>query len=226
MIDAAMEISYLGHACFKIKTKTGTVVMDPFGKMTGFSMPSVSADVVTVSHSHEDHDATSAVSGTARREKPFIINEPGEYEVEGISIFGYKTFHDNKEGKERGDNNVFIVQAEDLRVLHLGDLGHMPEEKLIGELDGVDILMIPTGGIFTIGSQEAVKVAEAIDPYYVLPMHYKTDKHQMETYGELEGVESFIKNYGHNEKSVKSLNVSKLSLPQDVTEVITFEGMK
>lgn len=219
-----MEIAYLGHSCFKIKTKTGTVVTDPYGAMTGFKMPAVAADVITISHDHGDHNNIAGVTGTARRKDPFVITEAGEYEIDGISIFGYQTFHDGTDGKDRGNNLIYVIQTEDLRILHLGDLGHTLSEKLIGELDGIDAVMVPIGGTFTIDSETATKVIESIDPTYVIPMHYKTKAHDEKAFGELTDLTKFTASYGHTVRPVKTLTLSKLSLPQDATEVIVFEN--
>lgn len=219
-----MEISYLGHSAFRIKSKTGTVVCDPFGSMTGLKMPKVAADIVTLSHAHDDHNNSGAIDGTTRREKPFIISEPGEYEIEGISVFGYQTFHDNSEGRERGSNIIYVIQAEDLRLLHLGDLGHELAEKQVTELDGIDVVMVPVGGQYTINAETAIKVIEAVDPYYVLPMHYRTEQHDSKVFGKLTDLEEFTKAYAHTVRTVKSLNLTKLSMPQDVTEVVVFEN--
>lgn len=218
-----MEISYLGHSCFRVKTKTGVVVMDPYGNIGSLKMPTVSADIVTLSHQHSDHNNAAAVSGTARRPQPFVIQEPGEYEVEGISVFGYPTYHDAKEGAERGANTIYVVQAEGLRVLHLGDLGHPLSEKLVDELDTVDVLMVPVGGFYTIDAKQAGDVAAQIEPTYVLPMHYRTDRHDEKTFGEVGGVETFVAAYGHGSRTVKTLSITAQSLPADSTEVILFE---
>jgi len=218
-----MEITYLGHSAFKIKTKSGSLVTDPFGKKVGFSMPSVSADLVTISHrGHGDHEEVKAVSGTARRKEPFVIDQPGEYEIEGISVFGYQTYHDNVEGKERGTNTIYVIQAEDLRILHLGDLGHELSSKLIDELDGVDVLMVPVGGIYTIGAKEASELATKIDPTYIMPMHYRTSEHDQETFGKMDEVAKFVEVMGLATREVTTLSLTKASLPVDATEVITF----
>lgn len=219
-----MEISYLGHSCFKIKTKTGVVVCDPYSKSVGFEMPSVAADLVTVSHlQHDDHSAIQTVSASSRRKEPFVITNPGEYEVEGISVFGYPSFHDSSEGKERGANTVYVIQAEDLRILHLGDLGHPLGEKLIEEFESIDVLMIPVGGVYTISAKEAIEVISKIEPTYVLPMHYKTDRHDQARFGELAGITEFVGAYEHGSRSVKSLSLTKATLAEDLTEVIVFE---
>src|SRR5579885_2961426 len=99
-----MEITYLGHSSFKLKGKNGTVVTDPYDSSIGLVLPSTSADIVTVSHQHSDHNATQKINGTTRRQKPFLITDPGEYEVGGISVFGMSTFHDAENGAQRGTN--------------------------------------------------------------------------------------------------------------------------
>jgi len=219
-----MEIVYLGHSAFKIKTKTGTVVTDPFGPQVGFTFPKQVADIVTVSHrGHGDHDNVEAVERTTKREVPFVIDQPGEYEIDDISVFGYKTWHDDKEGKERGANTIYLIQAEEVRILHLGDLGHPLDDKLIEEIDSVDVLMIPVGGKYTIDCKMAAQVVADIDPTYILPMHYKTESHNPEMFAALESREDFVKACGLTTRAVKTLSLSKLSMPEDLSEIILFE---
>src|SRR5476651_2152451 len=109
-----MEITYLGHSCFKLKGKNGVVVTDPYDSTIGLVLPNTSADIVTVSHQHADHNAVAKINGTARRPKPFIVNDPGEYEIGGISVFGMSTFHDDNGGADRGNNTVFSIFMDDL----------------------------------------------------------------------------------------------------------------
>lgn len=219
-----MDITYLGHSCFKIKVKSGVVVTDPYGKSVGLTMPSVSADIVTISHrGHGDHDEVGAVTGTARREVPFVIDSPGEYEVEGVSVFGYGTYHDDKNGAERGENAIYVIQAEDLRVLHLGDLGHDLDTALLDTLDGVDVLLIPVGGVYTMGPKEAAELAKKIEPSYVIPMHYKTDKHDKSTFGEMEDMSKFVAEMGLEARKVESLSLNKGTIPAETTELVVFE---
>ena len=125
-----MEITYLGHSAFKIKGKSATIVTDPYDKGVGFTMPKVSADIVTLSHKHEDHSAANKVSGTARRDEPYVIEAPGEYEVNGIGVFGWGSFHDDKKGEERGKNTIYTYMVDGIRLGHLGDLGHEIDDDL------------------------------------------------------------------------------------------------
>lgn len=216
-----MEITYFGHSCFRLKGKLGTVVTDPYAKYTGLNLPSLSADIITVSHQHPDHSAISQVTGTTRRPKPFIVSEPGEYEVGGVSVFGVPTYHDNQQGQERGSNTVFTVFIDELRVCHLGDLGHDLTSEQLAEIDQVDVLLCPVGGHFTIDPEQAMKVINALEPSYVIPMHFKTDKHS-ENFADLKTLPDFLKIYGMSPTPVKKLSVEKNRLPEE-TELVVLE---
>jgi L-ascorbate metabolism protein UlaG (beta-lactamase superfamily) len=218
-----MTITYHGHSCFKLKGKIGSVVTDPYDNYVGFSLPSLSADMVTVSHQHNDHNHISRVSGTARREKPFIVDHLGEYEVGGISVFGVKSFHDEAEGKERGDNAIFTIVVDGVRVCHLGDLGHELSETQLNEIGSVDVLLVPVGGQVTINAKQAVAVTRAIDPYFVIPMHYRTSEHNSEKFGELGTLEDFLKELGaEGVVPVDKLKVESDRLPEEM-EVVVLE---
>jgi L-ascorbate metabolism protein UlaG (beta-lactamase superfamily) len=214
-----MEITYLGHSCIRIKGKNGTVIMDPYDGSVGMSMSNVSADIVTSSHNHPDHNAVTRVKGTARREKPFVIDNPGEYEVGGISIFGVPTYHDSSHGTERGRNTVFVVYMEHLRVCHLGDLGHELTDAQKSEIGEVDVLLVPVGGHFTINAEVAVKIISDLEPEYVIPIHYKTDEHNEDVFGDLQPLKKFLDEYGIIKEPVKSLEIEADKLPEE-TEVV------
>ena len=163
-----MEIRYLGHSSFLIQTKSANIICDPYGADLGLKFPSgVKADIVTISHDHYDHNNIKAISGS-----PYIIKEPGEFEIKGVNIFGVSSFHDNNEGKDRGMNTMFLIEVEGITVCHLGDLGHALSNDQINELDGVDVLLVPVGGTFTLNAKEAGEVILQIEPKIVIPMHY------------------------------------------------------
>ncbi len=202
-----MDITYLGHSSFKIKTKTASVVTDPFlPTMLGFKFPKTEADMVTVSHQHQDHNAVSMIDGS-----PFVIAHPGEYEVKGVSVFGYPSFHDIKSGAERGENIVYVIEADGLRVCHLGDLGSSISSHLLEELSAVDVLMIPVGGKVTIGPKEAVDLISQIEPGIVLPMHFKAEGINETHFKDLETLNVFLKQLGVE----KPEKLDKLSLTKD-----------
>lgn len=215
-----MEITYLGHSCFRLKGNSGTVITDPYDSYVGFSLPSASADLVTVSHDHKDHNNFKAISGTVRRDKPFIVDHPGEYEVGGISVFGVKTDHDANGGVERGSNIVFTVLIDDLRVCHLGDLGHDLTQDQLAEIGQVDVLLLPVGGHFTIDPEQALKIAQALEPSYIVPMHYKTAKHDSNVFGDLSSLEDFLKEYGTEIAPEAKLVVTKDRLPEETEMVV------
>lgn len=216
-----MDISYLGHASFRLKSKTATVITDPFEKNVGFSFPSTAtADIVTVSHDHYDHNNASAIKPSGTKEKPFIVTAAGEYEVGGVSIFGYSSFHDDKQGAERGKNIVYSIHIDGVNVVHLGDLGHTLTESFIENLGEVDVLLCPVGGKYTIDAKTAVELIQEIEPSFVIPMHFKTDKHDEKTFSELQTLADFEKEFGLAAEPVKSLSVSSSTKPEQTTLVV------
>lgn len=214
-----MDITYLGLSSFKFRGKKAAVVVDPFDeKMVGFPLPKVKADIVTVSHDHADHNASGNVGGS-----PFVIDGPGEYEVKGIGIMGLETYHDDKQGQERGRNTIFHFDIDGLSILHLGDLGHELKSATTDELPDVDVLLIPVGGHFTIGPAQAAKIVQEIEPLIVIPMHYNTSQLNQEVFGQLSAVDAFISELDTeiSEKHQK-LTLHKNKLPAEMS-VVVFE---
>lgn len=215
-----MEISYLGHSSFKIKTKTASVITDPFDpKMVGLKYSGVEGEIVTVSHNHQDHNAVDQVSGIKK-----VIDGPGEYEISGVSLMGYKTFHDNKKGEERGVNTVYVIEAEGLRLVHLGDLGEPLSDSLLEEIGDVDVLMIPVGGFYTIGPKEASEIISKIEPYFVIPMHYKVTGLSEGLAEKLLPVEDFLKESGITTEILPKFLLKKEDiLEEQNTKIIVLE---
>lgn len=201
-----MDITYLGHSSFKIKTKSATIVTDPYDSTAvGLKFSGTEGDIVTVSHSHKDHNAVDKVTGVKK-----VLEGPGEYEVMGVSIIGYASYHDGKKGEERGKNTIFVFEFEGLRIAHLGDLGHPLSDDLVNEMGSIDVLMIPVGGKYTISPKEAVELVGKIDPYFIIPMHYAVPGLNAQTFEGLEPVETFLKEIGMTVE-----NLSKFSLKRD-----------
>lgn len=219
-----MEISYYGHSCFKLKGSAGTVLTDPFEASVGFALPTVSADLVTVSHQHSDHSAAKLVSGTARRDKPFVIDQAGEYEVGGISVFGVSTFHDPTGGVERGRNLVFTILIDGIRVCHLGDLGHELTQDQLSEIGSVDVAIVPVGGTFTIDPSLATKTIHMLEPAIAIPMHYNTPAHDQKVYGELATIADFLQAFGSETKPVGKLTLEASRLPEE-TELVVLASL-
>lgn len=165
-----MKITWLGHSSFRLEESTGTtVVTDPFHPYVGYDMPDVSADVITVSHGHEDHAHISAVSGD-----PTVIRNAGFYEIGGVHLFAQKSFHDQNKGADRGANLIFKIRMDGVEVCHMGDIGEDCSAMLVESIMPVNVLLIPVGGTYTIDSAEAKEYVDKIMPDVVIPMHYKT----------------------------------------------------
>lgn len=212
-----MDIIYLGHSSFKIKTKTATIITDPFDpEMTGLKFPANQADIITTSHEHRDHNFVEKISGAKK-----ILTGPGEYEIMGVSVIGLPSFHDKESGAARGKNTIYVFEADGLRVAHLGDLGHKLSDSTIEEMGDIDILMVPVGGEFTIGPKEAVELVNDIEPFYVMPMHYKVPGLAEMFSGKLEPVESFLKESGLQAENLPKFSIKKEDILEDAnTKVI------
>jgi len=210
-----MQITYLGHSAFKLKGSSGTVVTDPYHSSVGFEFPRVTADLVTVSHQHQDHNAFENVKPASGKEKVFLVSQAGEYEVSGISVFGTVTAHDAEDGLSRGKNLVFTILLDDLRICHLGDLGHELTNKQADAIGNIDVLLCPVGGEYTIDPVQAVKTIHRLEPSIVIPMHYHTPAHNQDTFGKLVTVDAFLRTYGVEVQPVASLEVSAARLPEE-----------
>ncbi len=173
-----MEIVSLGQSSFRIKGKSATVVTDPYdGAMLGMKFPKVDGvDIVTISHNHGDHNHVASLGLTVlsgSENNTFVVNGPGEYEVKGVTVVGIATFHDASSGSERGENTVYNLTIDGVRVCHLGDLGHKLTDSQVEEIGNVDILLVPVGGFYTIDAKTAAEVVAQLEPRIVVPMHYK-----------------------------------------------------
>ncbi len=210
-----MIITWQGHSCFKIQDKVGpegvTVITDPFDKKIGLKEPNCEADIVTVSHNHFDHNNVQALRG-----KPMIINCAGEYDLKDVLVEGIDTFHDEKEGADRGSNIIFRIEVDNISITHLGDLGQILDNSQLEKLVGTDILLIPVGGTYTIDAKKAVEVIAQIEPRIVIPMHYKVKGLTVD----IDSVDKFIKELGIQPTYEEKLKISKKDLPQDEMELV------
>ena len=165
-----MKLTWLGHSSFKLEESTGTVVVtDPYHSNVGLDMPAVKADIVTVSHTHADHNNIENVQSS-----PTVLNRVGAYEISGVHILAGHTFHDDKKGALRGDNIVFKYRMDGVDLCHMGDIGEECNAFLVETLMPVNVLMIPVGGNYTIDAKQAKEYVDRLMPDIVIPMHYKT----------------------------------------------------
>ncbi len=166
-----MIIRHIGHAEFLMETEKGMrIVTDPYDEGCGYPVQRIKADAALVSHGHHDHNAVDNLEGVTT-----VIDREGEYTpAPGVRVTAVKSFHDDQKGSKRGETLLFLIETEGLRVVHLGDLGCMPDEDQMKLLAKPDVLMIPVGGFYTIDGKTARRVAEKLHPRVTLPMHYKT----------------------------------------------------
>jgi L-ascorbate metabolism protein UlaG (beta-lactamase superfamily) len=206
-----VDITWLGLACFRIRGNQAVVITDPFPPDSGYTLGKQTADIVTVSHQHPSHSYVQGVSGAR------IVKGPGEYEISSVLIIGLTAYHDAVKGQSRGKNTVYLMEIDGVTICHLGDIGHVIDDKLLEEIGKIDILMLPVGGVTSITPAMAAETIRKMEPKIVLPMHYKTPA----TSRELEPVESFLKEMGQSTIEPKpKLNINKNNLPLTMQVVI------
>lgn len=163
-------LRWLGHSSFLIETSREAWLTDPFAPSVGYPIPKVAPTVVSMSHDHYDHADESWLDPAVPR-----VRDGASWEGEDLKLFPVASFHDQTGGAERGTNFIYIGETQDLRIVHLGDLGHVLQEEHVKKIGKVDILLLPVGGTYTIGPCEAWQVVEALGPSVVIPMHYQTE---------------------------------------------------
>lgn len=215
-----MLIRWFGHSSFYIISDDGVkIITDPYtpasaGGMINYGAIQVPADIVTVSHDHSDH---SYVNELPRGFE--LITKPVTKVIKGVRVRGIESYHDAEYGAQRGRNIIFTLDVDRIRVCHLGDLGYVLSTPEIEDIGKVDILLIPVGGKFTIGPEEATELVNRMNPRLVVPMHYKTEKVDIVPYS----VDDFIK----GKKNVTILDSSgfetvKERLPEE-THIIVLQ---
>ena len=212
-----MKTKWLGHACFLVTSAAGLrVITDPYAVGGGIDYSPIeeTADVVVVSHDHGDHNNIEAVQG-----KPEVIKGPGTKTAKGIRFRGVATSHDTSHGTQRGANTVLCFTIDDLRLCHLGDLGHVLNPAQVTEINAVDILFVPVGGFFTIDATAANEVCDQLKPKVIIPMHFKTSKCAYP----IAGVEDFLKGKRNVRKTMASeVEFHRKELPT-VTEIVVLQ---
>lgn len=205
-----MVLTWYGQSCFKIQSGDLVIAVDPFNKEIGLTPPRFKADIVAVTHAHHDHNNVESMP-----EGAFVLNGPGDYEVKGVAVTGIPTFHDDKEGKERGTNTAYVFDIEGIRVAHLGDFGEAKiRPETVDALGEIDILLIPVGGTYTIDAEVAAEVASAIEPKVVIPMHYAIPGLKVK----LDAVDTFLKEMGtKNTAAQDRLTIKKKELSESNT---------
>jgi len=196
-----MKLRWLGHSMFLITSAEGKkIVLDPyqpggFGGGLAHGALKEPADIVVVSHEHLDHGYVRGVPGN-----PVVLKGAGKFVAAGIEFRGIDTYHDKSKGAERGRNTVFVFSVDGVKVCHLGDLGHLLTAEQAASIGAVDVLLTPVGGTFTIGPEDATKVAEQLAAKIVIPIHYKTPKVAFP----IESVDAFVEGKSNVERFTES----------------------
>lgn len=197
-----MKVKWLGHASFMITSDAGIkIITDPYvtGGDLSYGEIKESADIVTVSHNHSDHNNVASVRGN-----PEVVR--GTANIKGIGFKGIPCYHDDAGGNLRGSNTIFCFEVDGIRVCHLGDLGHQLSAQQVAELGEIDILLTPVGGYYTIDARVAGGVCDRLKPKVIIPMHYKTDKCAYP----ITGVDELLK----GKKNVSRLDTSEVEFKQ------------
>lgn len=217
-----MNITWYGQSCFQIFSSQGknnvvSILIDPFEESIGLKLPrKLEADIVLITHEHPDHNNVKRVSGS-----PLVITGPGEYEIKAVYIQGINAYHDNSAGKERGKTTIYVIETEEMKICHLGDLGQkeLPPEQL-EKIGDVDILMLPIGGTFTINAEEAIKIMTQIEPKITIPMHYKLPGLKIK----LDGVDKFLKALGIKSlEPLPKLSIKKKDISSEEAKIVVLQ---
>ena len=216
-----MNIVWHGQSFFEIAVKSREngetiIVIDPFDQSIGLRVPKITADILLVTHNHPDHNNVKAING-----KPFLIDSPGEYEIKDVFTRGISAFHDNSQGKDRGEVVLYKIEAEGIKLCHLSDLGQKElTDEQVEQIGEVDILMIPVASIHSLDAKGAAHIISQIEPRMVIPMHYKLPKLKIN----LDGVDKFLKVMGaEGAKPEKKFKITSSHLPVEETKIVVLE---
>ena len=208
-----MIIQWFGHSYFRVDTKNKIIAIDPYSESsTGLKPSRFKADLLLITHQHEDHNNKSVIMGD-----PLALEGPGEIETGGIFIEGIHSFHDKKQGKARGVNTIYLIKSEGVTFCHLGDLGEKDlKEETLEKVANVDILLVPIGGNYTIDYEEAVSLINQIEPKIIIPMHYALPQLKIK----LDPLDKFIKAISKKPEVLDKLVIRKTQLPKETKLIV------
>ncbi|MCL6472185.1 MAG: MBL fold metallo-hydrolase [Firmicutes bacterium] len=205
--NESAQITWFGHSMFLIEDNRGIrIITDPYQEYTGYTPPKISADIVTISHHHRDHNNISTINGS-----PEVIDSIGKFNIKGILIEGIPSFHDEVRGKKRGENIIFKYNVGGITLAHMGDFGQPITDEQVGALLGVDVLMIPVGGVYTIDGKEAARVVKIIKPKIAIPIHYKTAHCAFE----IDTAEPFLEEMDVVKRKGSTIELSAANIPRN-----------
>jgi L-ascorbate metabolism protein UlaG (beta-lactamase superfamily) len=206
-----MDMTWLGHACFRMRGREGIVLTDPPDPKSGHAIPRTEAGLVTMSHEHAGHSSLKSVAG-----EPVVLRGPGEYEVHEVLVTGISSFHDDEKGAERGRNTVFTIRLDDLVICHLGDLGHALPAVDLEKIGDIDIALVPISGPDTnLSAARAAEIVHQLEPKVVVPMSFDPDDIGKDT-----PFQRLLHELGVKELTpVAKLSVTRSTLPENLQVV-------
>ncbi len=217
----AMEISWYGRTCIRLRGRDAVVVADAYPVVVGPTGRGVTGDVVTYSHPDDEplpkakgkrsRDGSTVIPGSL--EEAFVLDGPGEYEIKDVLITGVRTYRDDQRGAERGRQTAFVVELDGLHTIHLGDIGHLLTEEKLGDIGSVDIACVPIGG--ALSATKAAELVAQLDPKLVVAMPVCPDEADC-----AEAVSRFFHEMGGTPAPQPKLSVTISTLPQEVTAII------
>jgi L-ascorbate metabolism protein UlaG (beta-lactamase superfamily) len=207
-----LDVTWLGQSCFRLRGRGAVVVTDPFSPALGPKLK-LEGNLVTVSHNHENHSHVQVVRDA------HVIEGPGEYEVAGVTVQGLATYHDAQQGAEHGRNTVYLIEVDDVRVCHLGDLGHTLDAHALEAIGTVDVLLVPVGGGRTLDGAKAAQVVRQVEPRYVVPMHFGHPAIR----ADLAPVDRFLKEMGVAEAAAQPRLTVQASSAEAEMKVVVLE---
>lgn len=217
-----MKIKWLGHSSFLLTESTGiSVLTDPFDSaMVGYGLSSPKVDIVTMSHGHADHNYLEAVPGYKE-----IYDAPGKFEYEGrVHITGIQSFHDDCEGKARGQNIIYRFGMDGVNICHMGDIGEPCSPELIERLLPVNVLLIPVGGNYTVDAELAKEYVDRLMPDIVIPMHYKIKHCELD----IDKVDPFVRLFDDDcvEEDLDELDLDRCDINGQPTKLVLLNRFK
>ena len=206
-----MDITWLGHACFRLRSNDLVVLTDPYPQSLGLRPETRPATVVTVSNTHPNHSNWEEVPG-----EPKVFSGPGEYEFSGISVRGVMTpLAPETPGESR--NVAYSIEIDDVNICHLGDISLPLATRQVDELEPVDVLLVPTGGGCTLDLDQVLQIMQDLAPKIVIPMHHSIPGAEVG----LQGVDAFLNRMGLSEVQPQPRVVATSSnMPADMRIVL------
>jgi L-ascorbate metabolism protein UlaG (beta-lactamase superfamily) len=203
-----LQIRWHGHSCFEI-TNDVTIVTDPHdGRSIGIPTPTVTGDIILVTHNHYDHNSVK----TVEKENSKVITDERKRTIGNVQINGIPAFHDTAQGERRGSMILYKFIVDDITFCHLGDLGHELDVKTAQQIGKIDILFIPVGGNYTIDADQAWRIIEMLKPKIAIPMHYRIEGLSIS----IAGIEPFLEKNRYKLLRVgNEIDIEKDELPKE-----------